>query len=95
MYFKGEIGVCQADGTGENAKWLTMANVADAKTSKQAEADWILGIGKIHDNGYEALRFLNISKNKLMGDTDTDHSNRHKKWEVLIRPEIARYQDLK
>ena len=33
------IGVCQADGSGEGQRWLTMANVANAKTSKQAEAD--------------------------------------------------------
>ncbi len=88
------IGVCQADGTGEGQKWLTMGNVANAKTSKQAEADWILGVGKIPDTGYEALRFFNISKNKLMGSKDTDPSKRHHRWETLIRPEIARYQDL-
>jgi len=29
------IGVCQADGSGEGVKWLTMGNVANAKTSKQ------------------------------------------------------------
>jgi hypothetical protein len=27
------IGVCQADGSAENQKWLTMENVANAKTS--------------------------------------------------------------
>lgn len=88
------IGVCQADGTGEGQKWLTMGNVANAKTSKQAEADWILGIGKIPDSGYEALRFFNISKNKLLGSKDTDPSKRHHRWEVLIQPEISRYKDL-
>jgi hypothetical protein len=72
-----------------------MANVADAKTSKQAEADWILGIGKVHDTGYERLRFLHLSKNKLMGDMDTDPKMRHGRWEVLIDPEIGRYRDIK
>ncbi len=88
------IGVCQADGTGEGASWLTMGNVANAKTSKQAEADWILGIGKRNDAGYERLRFMHLSKNKLPGDKDTDPSLRHGKWECLIEPEIARYRDL-
>jgi hypothetical protein len=88
------IGVCQADGTGEGQRWLTMGNVANAKTSKQAEADWILGIGKVNDPGYEKLRFMHLSKNKLLGDPDTDHSNRHGRWEVLIEPEKARYRDL-
>lgn len=88
------IGVCQADGTGENQKWLNMNNVSSAKTSKQAEADWILGIGKIHDSGYENLRFLNASKNKLAGDQDSDPTLRHGKKEVIIRPELARYEDI-
>ena len=88
------IGVCQSDGTGENVRYLTMANVANAKTSKQAEADWILGLGSIHDSGWESVRFLHLSKNKLLGDKDTDKKNRHAKWEVLIKPEIARYEDM-
>ncbi len=92
--FAPVIGVCQADGTGENVKWLTMAHVANAKTSKQAEADWICGIGKINEVGYDALRYLHISKNKLMGDKDSDPNLRHGRQEVLIEPGIARYKDL-
>lgn len=88
------IGVCQSDGTGEGVKWLTMAHVANAKTAKQAEADWILGIGKIHDAGYENLRFLHASKNKLLGDEDSDPNLRHGKREVLINAGIARYEDI-
>jgi len=88
------IGVTQADGSGEGVRWLTMANVANAKTAKQAEADWILGIGSIHDSGWESIRFLNISKNKLMGDTDSDPKQRHGKLQCLIEPEHARYRDL-
>lgn len=87
------IGVCQADVTGEGKKWLTMDNVANAKTSKQAEADWILGIGTVHDAGYEFVRYLHISKNKLSGDEDSIPELRHGKMEVLIRPDCARYAD--
>lgn len=88
------IAICQADASGEGAKWLTMNNVANAKTSKQAEADWILGIGCIHEPGWEAVRFLHLSKNKLMGDEDTDPKLRHGKKEVLIDPYLARYKDI-
>lgn len=88
------IGVCQADGTGEGVKWLTMAHVANAKTSKQAEADWIVGIGKVADQGYENIRYLHASKNKLIGDTDTVPDLRHGKQEVLIKAEFARYEDI-
>jgi hypothetical protein len=88
------IAVCQADGTGEGQKWLTMSNVANAKTSKQAEADWILGIGKVNDPGYDSLRFLHLSKNKLLGDVDTKPDQRHGRREVLIEAPTARYKDI-
>ncbi len=88
------IGVCQAGASGEDKKWLTMNDVDSSKTSKQGAADWILGIGKIHEQGYEQVRFLHLIKNKLPGDKDRDSRERHGKWQVLIQPEIARYADL-
>lgn len=88
------IGVCQADGTAEGVRYLTMDHVANAKTAKQAEADWILGIGKTHDDQQQDIRFLNISKNKLLGDRDSITDLRHGKFEVLIEPSIARYRDI-
>lgn len=88
------IGVCQADGTAENQMWLTMAHVSNAKTSKQAEADWILGIGKVHREGMGNIRYLNISKNKLLGDEDTDSDLRHGQFETYIEANIARYKDI-
>jgi replicative DNA helicase len=88
------IGVCQADGSGEGQKWLTMANVANAKTAKQAEADWIVGIGKSNSDGMEYVRHLHASKNKLAGDEDSDGALRHGKVDVVIKPDIARYVDV-
>lgn len=88
------VGVCQADGTAEGVKWLTMSHVSNAKTSKQAEADWILGIGRSNEAGYEIVRHFNISKNKLIGDKDSIPDRRHDKWDVLIKPEAARYEDI-
>lgn len=88
------IAVHQASGEGEGEKWLTMNHVANAKTAMQAEADWILGIGCQHKEGYENLRYLHLSKNKLSGDEDTDPNLRHGKCEVLIEPLIGRYKDL-
>lgn len=88
------IAVCQADGTGEGVRWLTMSHVANAKTAKQAEADWILGIGKVNEPGYDNIRYLHLSKNKLIGDEDTIPDQRHGRREVLIDPNIARYKDL-
>lgn len=88
------IGVCQADGQGEGVKWLNMGHVSNAKTAKQAEADWILGIGKGNEEGMEYVRHLNISKNKLGGDEDSVPDLRHGKLDVIIKPEIARYEDI-
>jgi len=88
------VGVNQADGSAEGKKYLNMDNVAGAKTSIQAEADWILGIGKTNDAGMEMIRHLNISKNKLMGDEDTRPEMRHGRFDVLIQPTVARYRDI-
>lgn len=88
------IGVCQAAGSGEGKKWLTMDDVAEAKTAKQAEADWILGIGKVHDVSLQYVRYLHLCKNKLPGDQDTQPELRHGRFEVVIEPEIARYKDI-
>ena len=88
------MGVCQADGTAEDVQWLTMKHVSNSKTSKQAEADWIVGIGKLEDPAYSKVRYLSVMKNKLTGDADTEPMLRHGKMEVLIDPVIARYQDI-
>ncbi len=88
------IGVSQADGQGEGVKWLTMAHVANAKTSKQAEADFIIGIGKTNDSGMEFVRHINISKNKLHGDEDSVAEQRHGRTDVIIDPQVARYKDI-
>ena len=80
------IGVCQADATGEGKQYLTMDNVANAKTAKQAEADYIIGIGCSHKLGLEHIRWLNLSKNKLTG--------MHSKIETIIDAPTARYGDI-
>lgn len=87
------IAVSQASGEAEGKLWLTMDMVDGSKTAKQGEADWIMGIGKEQDNTSRA-RYFNICKNKLLGDNDTLPDLRHGSVQVLIKPEIARYEDL-
>lgn len=87
------IGVSQSDGSGEGVKYLNMGNVANAKTSKQAEADWILGIG-LDFKDHPMVRGFSICKNKLMGGEESVAKYRHGKWDVMIEPEIARYKDM-
>jgi hypothetical protein len=87
------IGVSQASGEAEGKLWLSMDMIDGSKTGKAAEADWIIGIGKDSDNTSRS-RYLAICKNKLMGDRDTLPDLRHGSNQVLIRPEVARYEDI-
>jgi len=87
------IGVCQASGDAEGEPYLHMGHVSNARTAKQAEADFIIGIGKTHNAGEEYIRYFNISKNKLVGDADTDPRSRHGRQQILIRPDIGRYEE--
>lgn len=88
------IGVCQASGEAEGEPYLHMGHVSNARTAKQAEADFILGIGKTHQSGFDFVRYFNISKNKLVGDSDSDPQQRHGRQEVIIKPDIARYTEV-
>ena len=87
------IAVSQAGGSGEDKVWLTMNDVDSSKTAKQGEADWMLGIGK-EQNNTSNMRFFNISKNKLIGDEDTLPELRHGNTQVMIKPNIARYEEI-
>ena len=80
------IAVSQSAVSGEGKPWLFMDDMANAKTAKQAEADWILGIGKSHKVGLEHIRYLHLSKNKLTGI--------HAKTEVIIDAPTSRYKDI-
>ena len=51
-------------------------------------------MGKTHNPNEESIRYLNISKNKLLGDDDSDPEMRHARGEVLIKPEVMRFQDI-
>jgi hypothetical protein len=87
------IGVCQASASADNKKWVGMNDVDSSKTGKQGEADWILGIGKTDNEESEFVRYFYLSKNKLLGDEDTDPARRHDRWTVKILPEKAIYED--
>lgn len=80
------VGVCQASVSAENKKFLTMEDIAEAKTSKAAEGDFIIGIGKTHNIGYENIRHIHLVKNKLTGD--------HAKIDCRILTDVARYGEL-
>lgn len=88
------LAVSQAGASAEGKKYLTMDDVFGSKTGKQGEADWMLGIGKTHQEGMENVRHFHVVKNKLVQDSEMDASMRHGKADVLIIPEIGRYKDI-
>lgn len=87
------LGVCQADASAEGVSRLTMAHIAGSKTAKSGEADFIVGIGRQDQHGFENNRTLTIIKNKLPGGPQSVPEMRHGSVDVLLRPQIARYEE--
>lgn len=78
------IALSQANADAEGKAYLATTNMSLARTSKAAECDILIGIGRTPDaenNG----RVLNVIKNKISGN--------HKQVVCIIRPEISRYTD--
>lgn len=80
------ITVGQASADADGKKWIRPEWMDYSKTGKYAEMDFIIGIGKTHEEGEAALRFLNISKNKMKG-IERGHT-------VKFDHETARFLDL-
>ena len=88
------ITVGQADATGHNSMYLDESQMANSKTGKPSELDFIIGIGRVDKIGYEDMRYINIPKNKLRGDTHTIEALRHMKGkEVILKPQYSIYED--
>lgn len=88
------LSVGQADTTGHNTKWLNENQMADSKTGKPAEIDFIIGIGRVESETGETVRYISIPKNKLRGDKNTDEKFRHGKFETLLLAEYSAYKDI-
>lgn len=89
------LSVGQADNTSHNSMVLDESQMADSKTAKPSELDFIIGIGRTDKIGYEDIRYISIPKNKLRGSADSIESMRHMKAkEVLLRPQLSIYEDI-
>lgn len=86
------INVHQARGDAHGVKYIEMNQLDNSQTGIQGEADAIITIGQSFEPGLEKSRFIYVPKNKLSGGPKSDEALRHGKFEVLIRPEIARYE---
>ena len=89
------IGISQASESGANKKWLTELDMADSKTDKPAELDFLIGIGRTEQEGYEYVRYINIPKNKRRGNQYMQEKDRHGKFQTIIVPQLSIYRDVK
>lgn len=81
------ITVHQADGSAEGQKWIDMGQLYGSKTGVQGEADAIITIGRLPEEGNK--RYLYIPKNKLDGN---NQALRNGRFEIEILPEIGRFK---
>ena len=81
------ITVHQADGSAEGQKWIDMGQLYGSKTGVQGEADAIITIGRLPEEGNK--RYLYIPKNKLDGN---NQALRNGRFEIEIQPEIGRFK---
>lgn len=82
------LNVHQADGSAEGVKWIDMSKLYGSKTGAQGEADAIITIGRLPDEGNK--RYLYVPKNKLDGN---EPSLRNGRFEIEIQPEIGRFKE--
>lgn len=76
------IALSQANADTEGKAYMASSNMANARTSKAAELDVLIGIGKSPEHE-DMTRVLNIIKNKIQGI--------HNQVICRLIPEISRY----
>lgn len=81
------LGAAQASASGHDKQWLTDMDINASKTDVPGELDFGIGIGMLHENGFEQRRFINIFKNK-------QKYGRKGREEVFFDAERCRYKDL-
>ena len=77
------LALSQANADAEGKTVLATTNMALARTSKAAECDVLVGIGKSSIHANTNTRILNLIKNKVTGD--------HTEVVCQLLPEISRY----
>lgn len=85
----------QAGGQAHGKAWLETDDMYMSKTGLPAEADLILGIGKVIDTSVpENHRYLHLSKNKLPGSSTTEEALRHGYFDgIYLDTQTGRYYE--
>ena len=87
------LAVHQADGSAGGQEYLNMEQLYMSKTGAQGEADAIIMIGRSYEAGKGDSRFISVPKNKLTGGPRTIPAMRNMQVEVILKPEIARFEE--
>lgn len=82
------LAVHQADGSAEGVKWIDMSKLYGSKTGIQGEADAIITIGRLPEEGDK--RYLYVPKNKMKGN---DPLLRNGRFEISIEKDIGRFKE--
>jgi hypothetical protein len=61
------IGVYQADAQAEGQSYFGMDKIYMSKTAVQGEADLIICMGRLYEQGKEKIRYFSFPKNKMSG----------------------------
>lgn len=89
------INVHQADASTDGLDYIGMNQLYASKVALVGEADAIITIGRRHDAGVPAnVRYIYTPKNKMGNGPRAEEQYRNAKWEVEIKPEIARYESV-
>ena len=81
------IATSQISADGDGLAYPTLAMLKDSKTGKQGAADFIVTIGAKNEPGFEALRFIGLTKNKL----EIEGKPKSPKAELLFDGPTGRY----
>lgn len=82
------IATSQISAEGDGLAFPTLAMLKDSKTGKQGTADFIITIGAKNDPGFEAIRFVGLTKNKL----ELEGQPKSPKAELVLNGPSGRYE---
>jgi hypothetical protein len=79
------IGVAQGPGEIMDKKYLTLRDIYGSRVAIQRSLDWAIGIGRLLDDQYSNVRFINVPKNKLFDGENSQFSVYFDKYRCLWR----------
>ena len=83
------LATSQISAEGDGLAYPTLAMLKDSKTGKQGTADFIITVGAKNEPGFENIRFIGLTKNKL----ELEGQPKSPKAELLLDGPAGRYRE--